>query len=317
MPTESRPSQTPDAFRPSGLESIVRGFEAAYLRGEGPNIPNALVGLAEEARATALVELVHAELELRLKEGEAARVEDYLDRYPELSGQTTVVLGLIDAEYRQRSRGEPLLSFEEYRVRFPELAALLAPPQQIVRTPHAGCDGAAGTASRSVAFDLRDYELLDRVGRGGMGEVYRGKDPALGRDLAIKVLRPELGDNPSAEVRFQREARITGTLQHPNIVPVHNLGRLPDGRLYFSMKLVQGRTLAEMLTEAKDVGRLSEWLGVFEKVCQAVAFAHSRGDPPRPEASEYHGRGVRRGASHGLGTRQGAVPQRHGRTASM
>src|SRR5205807_7657611 len=104
-----------------------------------------------------------------------------------------------------------------------------------------------GSWGNAVALDLRDYALLDRVGHGGMGEVYRGKDPALGRDLAVKVLRPELRGHPDAEHRFQQEARINGLLQHPSIVPVHNLGRLPDGRLYFTMKLVRGRTLAELL----------------------------------------------------------------------
>src|SRR5207302_6869062 len=65
--------------------------------------------------------------------------------------------------------------------------------------------------------------------------------------------------------------------QHPCIVPVHNLGRLPDGRLYFTMKLVRGRTLADFLDAGRDgPGRLPELLGIFEKVCQALAYAHSR-----------------------------------------
>jgi tetratricopeptide (TPR) repeat protein len=280
MTPESTSSQLATPRRLPGLETVVCGFEMAWRRGECPDLDAALAGLSGAERAEALVELAHAELELRLKAGESARVEEYLRRYPELSGQTAVVLGLIEAEHRQRGWGEPAPALEEYLRRFPHLAAQLRTlawdPTAI--TPEAGHDRTPpGQARGEAALDLRDYELLDRLGRGGMGEVFRATDPALGRDLAIKVLRPDWRGDAEAEGRFAQEARVTGALQHPNIVPVHNLGRLPDGRLYFTMKLVRGRTLAEMLAEGHGPGRQPELLGVFEKVCQAVAFAHSRG----------------------------------------
>jgi hypothetical protein len=277
MTSEPGPSRPADTARRAGLEAAVHGFESAWQRGERPDINAALAGLTGEDRAAALVELVHIDLELRLKAGEPARVEDYLRRHPELAGRTAVVRSLIDAEYRQRGRGGPDLGLEDYRVRFPELVFQLPTRPQTVPTPDAGLDGSPPRPDGAGGFDLRDHELLEQVGRGGMGEVFRGKDPALGRDLAVKVLRPNLRGDRGAERRFQREARVTGALQHPNIVPVHNLGRLPDGRLYFTMKLVRGRTLADMLAEGTGAGWLPGLLGVFEKVCQAVAFAHSRG----------------------------------------
>ncbi len=159
----------------------------------------------------------------------------------------------------------------------PELASPLPTHPQTGPPPDARPDGAPFRPDDAEGFDLREYELLGPVGRGGMGEVFRGKDPALGRDLAVKVLRPRLRGDPGAEGLFQQEARVTGALQHPNIVPVHNLGRLPDGRLYYTMKLVRGRNLADMLEEGTGPDRLPVLLAVFEKVCQAVAFAHSRG----------------------------------------
>jgi serine/threonine-protein kinase len=91
--------------------------------------------------------------------------------------------------------------------------------------------------------------LLERLGSGGMGEVYLSRDPGLDRLLAAKVLRAEWQGNPEMERRFQAEARITGSLQNPAIVPVHDLGRLPVGRLYFTMKVVCGRTFAGRLAE--------------------------------------------------------------------
>jgi eukaryotic-like serine/threonine-protein kinase len=121
------------------------------------------------------------------------------------------------------------------------------------------------------------YELLEEIGRGGMGVVLRCRDGALNRDLAIKVLQDCYRDRPDLVSRFIEEARITGQLQHPFIVPVHELGTLPDGRPYFAMKLVEGRTLAELLQErpdpAQDQPRL---LQIFEHICQTIAYAHSK-----------------------------------------
>jgi serine/threonine protein kinase len=127
------------------------------------------------------------------------------------------------------------------------------------------------------ALDLRGYELIERLGGGGMGDVYRAGDPALGRDLAVKVMKADLQGYASAEQRFLREARVTGSLQHPGIVPIYNLGRLADGRLHYSMRLVRGRTFADILKEeAGRPERLPSLLAIFEKVCQAVAYAHSK-----------------------------------------
>jgi hypothetical protein len=127
-------------------------------------------------------------------------------------------------------------------------------------------------------LDAAGHVFFERIGVGGMGEVYRCGDDALQRDLAIKVLRAELRGTADAEERFLREARLTGSLQHPGIVPVHHLGRLADGRPYYTMKLVRGRTLAELLRHEPDgPERLSRLLAVVEKVCQAMAFAHSKG----------------------------------------
>jgi serine/threonine-protein kinase len=126
-------------------------------------------------------------------------------------------------------------------------------------------------------WDLRDYALIESLGQGGMGQVYRSCDPALERDLAVKVMKAELRGIAEVERRFLREARITGSLQHPSIVAVHNFGRLPDGRLHYTMRLVRGRTFAEILKEeAGQPERCPSLLGIFEKICQAVAYAHSK-----------------------------------------
>ena len=132
-------------------------------------------------------------------------------------------------------------------------------------------------ADTPLQFDFRAYQLVEQLGKGGMGEVYRAGDPALGRDLAVKVMKGSYRHDAQAERRFLREARVTGSLQHPGIVPVHNLGRLADGRLHYTMRLVRGQTFADILQD--EAGKSERWpslLGIFEKICQAVAYAHSK-----------------------------------------
>ncbi len=93
------------------------------------------------------------------------------------------------------------------------------------------------------------YQLLGEIARGGMGAVLRGRDPALNRDLALKVLLDQHRDRADLVDRFVEEAQICGQLQHPGVVPVYELGTLPDRRPFFAMKLVKGQTLAALLAE--------------------------------------------------------------------
>jgi serine/threonine-protein kinase len=121
-------------------------------------------------------------------------------------------------------------------------------------------------------------QLLGEIARGGMGAVLRGHDPELQRELAVKVILLAHRDHPDLLRRFVGEARLAAQLQHPAIVPVYDLGQLADGRPFFTMKLIQGRTLAQLLAERADPGQdLPRLLRYFEAVCQAVGYAHARG----------------------------------------
>jgi putative nucleotidyltransferase with HDIG domain len=120
------------------------------------------------------------------------------------------------------------------------------------------------------------YRLVQEVGAGGMGLVLRVNDTALDRELALKVLP---GDDHSelSKRRFRTEARITSQLQHPGIPPVHDIGQLRDGRPFFTMRLVQGFTLADLLRGRADNRENQEvWLWVFAQVCHTVAYAHNQ-----------------------------------------
>jgi tetratricopeptide (TPR) repeat protein len=112
---------------------------------------------------------------------------------------------------------------------------------------------------------------------GGMGAVWLVRDLQFQRPLALKVMKAERA-NADRVCRFLNEARITARLAHPSIVPVHAMGWLADGRPYYTMKLVEGHTLADLLESGSDVtSQRTFLLQVFARVCQALAFAHNKG----------------------------------------
>ena len=118
------------------------------------------------------------------------------------------------------------------------------------------------------------YEVLDKLGSGGMGEVYRAKDLELGREVAIKVLRKELASDPDGLKRFEREARTASALNHPNIATIYHIGE-HEGTRYIAMELVAGQTLRELLNE----GPLSteKTLAFAEQIIAGLAKAHGAG----------------------------------------
>jgi serine/threonine protein kinase len=143
----------------------------------------------------------------------------------------------------------------------------------IAGTPRSGAD----KARRPAPLQYRDpdrYEVIAEHGRGGLGRVMRARDKELGRPVAIKeMLHPGL----TSELRFFREALITARLEHPGIVPVHEAGRWPDGTPFYAMKLVAGRPLKALIDEATTLEARLALLPHVIAVCDAVAYAHSRG----------------------------------------
>jgi tRNA A-37 threonylcarbamoyl transferase component Bud32 len=126
----------------------------------------------------------------------------------------------------------------------------------------------------SVNVESRvEYTIQGVVGRGGMGVVQKARQTTLNRIVAIKSLQTRLTNPDTAQRMFVAEALITAGLVHPNIVPLHDMGVDREGRLFYSMKLVSGKTWQEMIPAQS----LESNLDVLLKVCDAVAYAHSRG----------------------------------------
>ena len=135
-----------------------------------------------------------------------------------------------------------------------------------------------------ASIDFGRYIGAKEFARGGMGILFHAEDPDLRRPVAIKFLRPTRASDRDYLERFLREARITGQLEHPNIPPVHELGRTDRGHFYMTMKYVDGVTLAETLadlragmgTEDLETAR-RRLLMAFLRALDAVSYAHSRG----------------------------------------
>ena len=122
------------------------------------------------------------------------------------------------------------------------------------------------------------YQLFGEIARGGMGAVLRGRDVDLGRDLAVKVLLDSHKNQPELIKRFIEEAQIGGQLQHPGVVPVYELGSFADRRPFFTMKLVKGQTLADLLrARSSPADDLPRFLSIFAAMAQTLAYAHCAG----------------------------------------
>ncbi|PQO38948.1 hypothetical protein C5Y96_03490 [Blastopirellula marina] len=149
-------------------------------------------------------------------------------------------------------------------------------PMQTMRT-------ATVSKAKELGVDLRrrilsdqeegsDYAIINQIGKGGMGVVYAAKQKSLRRRVAVKTLKRDIGQRDDDRAKFLSEAVITGVLDHPNIVPIHELGQTEDGTLFYSMKCVTGTEWHKVVRNKSE----AENLEIFLKVADAVAFAHSK-----------------------------------------
>jgi WD40 repeat protein/serine/threonine protein kinase len=227
------------------------------------------------------------DFEIAWRADQKPRIEDYVARASERV-RIDLLRELLRVEIACRQERDETILSQDYTPRFPEHVSLIETLLAV---------GSSADLSDELTQAGR-YRLEGRIGRGGMGDVYRAHDPDFHRPLAVKVLKEEFKDRPDMVARFLEEAQITGQLQHPGVPPVHEIGRLPDGRPFLAMKLIEGRTLAELLAERRlgesgtlpsavespnpganvPVSRndLPRFLAISEQICQTLAYAHSR-----------------------------------------
>src|ERR1700758_1916778 len=125
-----------------------------------------------------------------------------------------------------------------------------------------------------IGTRLAHYEITALLGRGGMGEVYRARDTKLKRDVAIKTIPDEFSHNADRLNRFQREAEVLASLNHPNIAAIYDLQEA-DGARFLVLELVEGETLADRI--ARGPIPIDEALQIAKGICEALEAAHEKG----------------------------------------
>ena len=187
--------------------------------------------------------------------------------------------GVVDLDVALRLlRPRTLREAEDAQARMHEAAGTQREDQAFETT----VDGVVGAFDSEGGPDFpysERYALETVLGAGGMGSVWLAHDPVLGRAVAIKVRHAQQGEDP--EGRFFFEARVTGGFAHPGIIPVYDAGTLPDGRPFYAMPQVEGRSLADVLglgrAGAPEAWPLQRLLRTFARVCEAMAYAHDQG----------------------------------------
>ncbi|MCK6548525.1 serine/threonine protein kinase, partial [Myxococcota bacterium] len=214
----------------------------------------------------------------RWERGERVSVEELLRQEPEPSSE--VVLDLVYNEIVLREESGDTPSLEEYLRRFPAHADALRLQFEVhdalaneVTLPRTG-RAVATLGARHAPPSVPGFELLERLGEGGMGVVYSARQSSLGRKVALKFLPPEANDDPEALRRFHDEARTASSLNHPHIAMILDFGT-SERRPYIVMELVVGRPLAARMTHTAR--SLAEDLGIVRQTAQALAAAHAAG----------------------------------------
>jgi WD40 repeat protein/serine/threonine protein kinase len=259
------------------LEPVLRRFEEVWRRGQRPAIGDYLPRDPRELPSL-LAELVHLDLEYRLKAGDNARIEDYLQRYPELVHDQRQLLGLIETEYRLRNRCERDLTPAVYIQRFPQFQAALS---DLLNRDTPVLGEAHATVPTELAADLAaggpslpNYEILSELGRGGMGVVYKARHLPLNRLVAVKVLLAGPHAGSEALARFRGEAAAIARLHHPNLVQVYEVGEYA-GRPYAALEFVDGPSLAQHLNGTPLPARQAA--EILQVLAQAIHYAHEHG----------------------------------------
>jgi eukaryotic-like serine/threonine-protein kinase len=249
MPIGQQPIETlaADLMRASAeLECLVRSGERCACERVLLNYPQ----LATDHDHA--LELIYLEYLIRTEAGDAPRAVDFASRFPELRNE---VLKLLQVDESMRGSSLPTLSS----------GAIVPLPDQKIHDLRSNAD---------LPGQMGDYMLLEVIGRGGMGCVYKAVQKSLSRLVAVKTVDALASFNPSAVARFKAEAEFAARLQHPNIVQIHEIGTQEDIP-FFSMELVTGGTLSAAMRERKIAPVVAARL--LELLAKAVSYAHTRG----------------------------------------
>ncbi len=253
---EDRCSVDTSAQDASKLGEIVRVFDAAWSSGDRPALPEFLAKLPATARDSVVCELIGRDVHFRRGNGETPHLEEYLTLLP---------------EYAELIRRIPMLG---QSAPLPEAlpsafaATITAHPEEFAEPTPATMGGS------DMPVQIGAYRILEEIGRGGMGVVYRAKDPYLGRSVAIKLVLDQARGNTEHLARFRLEAEAAARIDHPGIVSIYEAGE-HSGLPYLVMAYVPGRSLARRIAEAPLPPQSAA--RILGRVAQAVHHLHRHG----------------------------------------
>jgi WD40 repeat protein/serine/threonine protein kinase len=236
-------------------------------------------------RLAAVTGLAAIDLEMQWQNGKRPRVEEYLERYPELGTSENVSIELLLSEFLSQERTDAKPDLNSFLARFPQQADDLRRLISLARSPRlSGIRSRSGGKSihseeGEVRPDLPEqfdrYRIQKKLGQGGMGTVYLAYDTRLDRKVALKVPRFAPGSNPENLERFYREARATATITHPNLCPLFDVGEI-NSTPYLTMAFIEGWPLSKFIRPDKLLPQFGV-ATVVRIVAQAIEEAHKHG----------------------------------------
>jgi eukaryotic-like serine/threonine-protein kinase len=228
-----------------------------------------------------LADLIRFDFDVRWRRNDRRRPEEYFQSFLAVAANTELAVDVIYDEYLAREQSGERPALAEYQQRFPAFAGVLTEQIQlhdaldsIDTDPQLEPDDRRESESQGNSPTTEtSYEILEQIGTGGMGVVYKARQAGLNRFVALKMVRAIDADNPVALARFGSEARVVAALHHPNIVQVHDYGQ-NEGLPYIAMELIEGGSLADRLNGTPWPARTAAALLI--KLASAIQFAHDR-----------------------------------------
>ena len=263
------------------LEQVIASYEIEFSARHVPDLSKFLSGL--DYSPELFEELLHTDLELRIRYGREARVEHYVDRFPQIARIDGLIDELIRTEIKVRREFEPGLRLEEFFTRFPGKKWIGERKLEWSKSSYRDSrHGRGPVASPSYSDSSKRFRKCKLHAQGGLGNIWLAVDKETGCKVALKEIKPKFINSPAHRSRFAKEALITSQLAHPGIVSVFGLGQRADGTPYFAMQFIQGRTLQSVIQEFHDKQATFDSLEFrrliqhFLDVCNTVEYAHSQ-----------------------------------------